>query len=224
MTNSVEKIIRPVKIIESAKNELSSIKGVCKVVPLDTIDIERINNLETLDEQIGCKVIGKKYNFGVRKTLSCEVVLAFMVDKEYNWPVNTVKLFHKGKMIGEDTQDQSVIAKFSECKDSLIMGNIIFYDREVLRISDQNDPICMVITEQPCPKLNSLRGVSNAVIGIPSSYTHDYLQLKITEDKKQMLGSFLVGFDIDQRVLSLCPTTDVHSNIDIKDRKCQLPL
>lgn len=101
---------------------------------------------------------------------------------------------------------------------------IIFYDREVLKISDQNDPICMVITEQPCPKLNSLRDVSNAVIGIPSSYTHDYLQLKIQENKEKMLGSFLVGFDIDQRVLSLNSTTEAQVSIDIKDRKCQLPL
>lgn len=48
MANSVKKIIQFAKIIDSAKNELSSIRGVCKVVPLDTIDIERINNFETL--------------------------------------------------------------------------------------------------------------------------------------------------------------------------------
>jgi hypothetical protein len=74
-------------------------------------------------------------------------------------------------------------------------------------------------------------GIYGTVIGIPSSYTHDYLQLKIGSDKKQMLGSFLVGLNIDKRASGVFSIDDnqINMNMDmkdtkIKDRKCQLPL
>ncbi|WP_321420324.1 hypothetical protein [uncultured Methanomethylovorans sp.] len=218
------KIIQRIKITESAKNGLESIKGVCKVISLDSRDIQKIKKLETLDEQMGCKMIGRKYNVGIKKVLSSDVVLSFMVNKEYEWPESTIKLFHKGKMIGEDTQDQTIIHKFNECNNSFVMGNIIFYDKEALRKSDIDDPIYMIVTEQPCPQLDPLWGISGAVIGIPSSYTHDYLQLKISADQKQMLGSFLVGFNIDKRTPTPFLIDDDQIDMDIKDRKCQLPL
>lgn len=137
-------------------------------------------------------------------------------------------------MIGEDTQDKNILKKFSECYDSYVMGNIIFYDREALRNSDIDNPISMIVTEQPCPQLDPLWGISDAVIGIPSSYTHDYLQL-ICADKKQMLGSFLVGFNIDKRASGFVSIDDGQINMNIKDmmntkdmrikdEKCQLPL
>ena len=152
-----------------------------------------------------------------------------MVDKEYDWPENTIQLFHKGKMIGEDTQDKNIIKKFTECNDSFVMGNIIFYDKEALRNSDIDNPISMIVTEQPCPQLDPLWGISDAVIGIPSSYTHDYLQVKICADQKQMLGSFLVGFNIDTIPdgVFLIDDNQVNMNMKdtkIKDEKCQLPL
>ncbi len=224
MTSSMGKMIQRIKIIESAKNELESVKGVCKVISLDTIDIGKIKKLERLDEQIGCKTIGRKYNVGIRRVLCSDVVLSFMVNKEYDWPLNTIKLFHKGKMIGEDTQDQTIINKFNECNDSFVMGNIIFYDKEALRKSDIDDPIYMIVTEQPCPQLEPILGIYGTVIGIPSSYTHDYLQLKIGSDQKQMLGSFLVGFNIDKRASAPFSIDDNQIDMNIKDRKCQLPL
>lgn len=229
MTNSMVKIIQRIKITESAKKELGAIKGVCQVIPLDSVDIRKIKKLESLDEQIGCKMIGRKYNVGIRKVLSSDVVLSLMVDKEYDWPENTIQLFHKGKMIGEDTQDENIIKKFTECNDSFVMGNIIFYDKEALRNSDIDNPISMIVTEQPCPQLDPLWGISDAVIGIPSSYTHDYLQVKICADQKQMLGSFLVGFNIDRISdgVFLIDDNQVNMNMKdtkIKDEKCQLPL
>jgi hypothetical protein len=146
MTSSMGKMIQRIKIIESAKNELESVKDVCKVISLDTIDIGKIKKLERLDEQIGCKTIGRKYNVGIRRVLCSDVVLSFMVNKEHDWPLNTIKLFHKGKMIGEDTQDQTIINKFNECNDSFVIGNIIFYDKEALRKNDIDDPIYMIVT------------------------------------------------------------------------------
>ena len=224
MTKSVEKTIQPAKIIESAKNELESIKGVCRVISLDLIDIQRIHKLEKLDEQTGSKAFGKKYNFGIQKVLFSDVVLSFMVNKEYDWPVNTIKLFRGEKMIGEDTQDQSVIKKLSECNDSLIIGNIIFYDKETLKNNDRNGPIYMIVTEQPCPQLDPLWSVYDAIMGIPSSYTHEYLLRKICGDQKQMLGSFLVGFNIHQRVTTIHSINDLQLSTNIKNRKCQPPL
>lgn len=224
MITPITKISQQMKVIESAKDQLESIKGVCEVISLDTTDILKIKRLERLDEQISCKIVGRKYNVGIRRVLSSDVVLSFVVNKEYDWPVNTIKLFHKGKMIGEDTQDHNIIRQFSERSDSFVMGNIIFYDREALKNSDMDDPICMIVTEQPCPQLDPLWGISDAVIGIPSGYTHDYLQLKTCTDQKQMLGSFLVGFNINKRASVLFSVDDNQISMDIKDRKCQLPL
>jgi hypothetical protein len=224
MITPMTKISQQMKIIESAKDQLGSIKGVCGVIPLDTADILKIKRLERMDEQIGCKMIGRKYNVGTRRVLSSDVVLSFVVNKEYDWPVNTIKLFHNGKIIGEDTQDENILNQFSECNDSFVMGNYIFYDREALKNSDMDDPICMIVTEQPCPHLDPFCGIFDAVIGIPSGYTHDYLQLKMCADQKQMLGSFLVGFNIDKRASVLFSIDDYPISINIKNRKCQLPL
>lgn len=224
MLSPLTKTSQQMKIIESAKDQLGCIKGVCEVISLEAIDIVNIKKLERLDEQIGCKMIGRKYNVGIRKVLSSDVVLSFVVNKEYDWPLNTIKIYHKGKMIGEDSQDQNVIKQFSERNDSFVMGNIIFYDRESLKNSDTDDPACMIVTEQPCPQLSPFRGISDAVIGIPSSYTHDYLQLKIYADQKHMLGSFLVGFNIDQKASGSLPIEDMHFSRNQKGMSCQLPL
>lgn len=224
MIHSVTKTNQQIKVIESAKDQLGSIKGVCDVIYLDAIDIVKIKRLEILDEQMGCKMIGRKYNAGIRRVLSSDVVLSFLVDKGYDWPVNTIKVYHKGKMIGEDSQDQHVIKQYSERNDSFVMGNIIFYDKESLKNSYTDDPVCMIVIEQPCPMLETLWGISDAVIGIPSSYTHDYLQLKIHADKKQMLGSFLAGFNIDQKAFALSPIDGTHIYHSQKGVWCQLPL
>jgi hypothetical protein len=147
-----------------------------------------------------------------------------MVNNEYDWPVNTIKFFHKGKMIGEDTQDKNIIKKFSERNDSFVMGNFIFYDKEALKNSNMDDPICMFIIELQCPQLDAIKGISEAVMGIPSRYTHNYLQLKICTDQKQILGSFLVGFNIDKMASAFLLRDDNYINANNKDEKCQLPL
>jgi hypothetical protein len=82
----------------------------------------------------------------------------------------------------------------------------------------------MFITEQPCPRLDALGGISDAVMGIPSRYTHEYLQLKICGNQKQMLGSFLVGFNIDKIASVPFSIDDDQVSMSTKDRKCQLPL
>jgi hypothetical protein len=213
-----------IKIIEAAKDQLRSMKGVCEVISLNKKDIMNIKSLERLDEQIGCKMVGRKYNTGIRKVLSSDVILSFMVNNEYDWPVNTIKFFHKGKMIGEDTQDKNIIKKFSERNDSFVMGNFIFYDKEALKNSNMDDPICMFIIELQCPQLDAIKGISEAVMGIPSRYTHNYLQLKICTDQKQILGSFLVGFNIDKMASAFLLRDDNYINANNKDEKCQLPL
>lgn len=224
MIAPMTKISQQTSIIQSVKKELRSVKGVCRVISLDTADLDQIKELEILDEQIGCKMIGRKHNAGIRKALCSDVVLSLMVNKEYDWPVNTIKLYHKGKIIGEDIQDHNTINEFSGHADSFIMGNIIFYDKESVRNSNINDPICMFVTEQSCPRLDTLGGISDAVMGIPSRYTHDYLQLKIARDQKDILGSFLVGFNIDKRVSLPFSIDDGRISTNIIDRKCQLPL
>ncbi|OPY19728.1 MAG: hypothetical protein A4E24_01540 [Methanomethylovorans sp. PtaU1.Bin093] len=224
MTTPMAKISQQTRMIESAKKELISVKGVCRVISLDTADLENIRKLEILDEQNGCRVIGRKHNAGIRRALCSDVVLSLMVNKEYDWPINTIKLYHKGKMIGEDIQDHNTINDFSEHADPFIMGNIVFYDKESVRNSNIDDPICMFITAQPCPRLDALGGISDAVMAIPSRYTHEYLQLKICGDQKQMLGSFLVGFNIDKRASAPFSIDDDQISMSIKDRKCQLPL
>ncbi|WP_367343581.1 hypothetical protein [Methanomethylovorans sp.] len=224
MTETIAKMSQLTRMIETAKRELISVKGVCRVIPLDTADLDKIKELELLDEQIGSKMIGQKHNVGMKRALCSDVVLSLMVNKEYDWPVNTIKMYHKGKMIGEDIQGPNTINELSGDADPFIMGNIVFYDKGSVRNSNMDDPICMFVTEQPCPRLDALEGISDAVMGIPSRYTHDFLQLKIAKDQKEILGSFLVGFNINTRASVPFSVGGDQISMSIKDRKCQLPL
>jgi hypothetical protein len=105
---------------------------------------------------------------------------------------------HHDRLVGEDLDDQCKLNELTNCKDNLIIGNIVIYDKDLLRsIDSKNDPLLVVLPPKPCPEVEELSHICNVVLASPSPPTDEYLKQKMGLEQVHGTGTFILGFDFE---------------------------
>lgn len=162
--------------MDGVRTELLCSKGISSVLFLDETDRNKILKLEKEDEQKGLVLCGKKSNVGIRQVLSCDLMLCFLTNSEFQWPKNNVKLMHGGKLIGKDVLDPVELQEYLDDPKYRVLGNIVILNKEFLNIRSSTDPIDMVINAHPFPSIEAVYGISEAIIASPSVASDKYIR------------------------------------------------
>lgn len=187
------------KIIEQVLEKLGQVKGVGATTLLSSEDREIIRKMEEKADQMTLMGLGRGDNQGVKKVLDMDVLVSFFTDMDYEWPCGpNVILKHKDKKVGEDTEDAERLKEVEKSSDSLVIGNIIIYDKGVLmEANSSKEPLVVVLPPKECESVGCIEGVGDAILASPSSPTDEYIKERMYEKNEFGSGTFLLGFDFE---------------------------
>lgn len=181
--------------------ELDSTKGIEQILFLNAVDRMNIIKLEKKDEKVKSVLFGKKKNLGVKQVLDCDVMIAFMTNKEFEWPANNIKLMHGDQIIGGDVTDPVKLQEYQEHSGYCVLGNIVIALDKFVKIRSCADSVCMVVNPKPFPYIEHIPGISDALMASPSMFADEYIRSRAQiRDKKYCVGSFLLGFNIKNHI------------------------
>lgn len=189
------------KITEQVLEKLGQVKGVGATKLLSSEDRETIRKMEEKADQMTLMGLGRGDNQGVKKVLDMDVLVSFLTDMDYEWPCGpNVILKHKDKKVGEDTEDAERLKEVEKSSDSLVIGNIIIYDKEILmEANSSKEPLVVVLPPKECEPVGCIEGVSDAILASPSTPTDEYIKEKMCETNECGSGTFLLGFDFENK-------------------------
>ncbi|UGV41501.1 hypothetical protein J7W08_04215 [Methanococcoides orientis] len=187
--------------MDKVRIKLNSTRGIDQIVLLNNVDRRKIIELEGEDEKVKSVLFGKKNNLGVKQVLDCDVMMAFMTNKEFGWPANNIKLMHGDKIIGGDVTDPVKLQEYQEHSGYCVFGNIVVELDKLVKKGDSADSICMVVNPKPFPHIGHIPGISDALMASPSRFTDEYIRSRLhPNSKEQCIGSFLLGFNIKNHI------------------------
>ena len=185
-------------IAKKAIEMLHDTKGIEKAILLDTEDIKTIMKLEKKDEQMNSLCLGKKHNIGVKKALGANILLAFVTNRDYDWPTDNLKIMYQGEIIGKDISDAEEIEKYINSSDHCVFGNIVVNFRKMKDLRNTTEPPLMIISEKTWDEAQNMDFVSEALIASPSRLTDGYIKSKIPCGR-EYIGTFLVGLNLEKK-------------------------
>ena len=155
------------EIIERVRQRLKEIKGVGETYVLLEEDRENIKELEKKADEMTLMGLGRGDNRGVKEVLKKDVVIPFTTSMDYVWPAcPNVVLMHHDRVVGEDMDDECKLNELKSCRDNLVIGNIVIYDKELLKsIDPKNDPLIVVLPPKPCAEVDELPHLCNVAPG-----------------------------------------------------------
>jgi hypothetical protein len=194
-------IMRNNNIIDSVIASIKEIKGIGETYVLTDLDREVVMDFERKADKMTLMGLGIGDNKGVKQVLGNDVLLSFTTDMDYEWPpAPNVILMHNGCVVGEDTDDESRLEELSKCDDHLVIGNIVLFDKSVLKTMDGlRNPLVVVLPPKPCSHIECIPNVCNAHLASPSPPSDEYLKEMIGFEQTKGTGTFLLGFDFDCR-------------------------
>lgn len=186
-------------IIENVKNCIISMKGVGTTLLLNEEDRGTIRELEKKADEMTLMGLGRGDNKGVKAVLNTDVIFAFTTNMDFKWPEGpNVILMHDECIVGQDLDDETKLEEMKNCKDKLVIGNIVIHDTSILKKMDgKNDPLIVVLPPKPCEEVECVDKVCNVVLASPSPPTDEYLKERIGLENIHGTGTFLLGFDFD---------------------------
>jgi hypothetical protein len=187
------------EIIERVRQRLKEIKGVGETYVLLEEDRDNIKELEKKADEMTLMGLGRGDNRGIKEVLTKDVVIPFTTSMDYVWPCcPNVVLMHHDRVVGEDMDDECKLNELKNCKDNLIIGNIVIYDKDLLRSIDaKNDPLIVVLPPKPCAEVDELPHICNVALASPSPPTDEYLKQKMGLPQSHGTGTFILGFDFE---------------------------
>jgi hypothetical protein len=187
------------EIIEKVRQRLKEIQGVGETYVLLEEDREIIKELEKKADEMTLMGIGRGDNRGIKEVLKKDVVIPFTTSMDYVWPCcPNVVLMHHDRVVGEDMDDEHKLNELKHCKDNLIIGNIVIYDKDLLRsIDPKNDPLIVVLPPKPCVEVEELPHICNVALASPSPPTDEYLKQRMGFPQSHGTGTFILGFDFE---------------------------
>lgn len=183
-------------IAQKAINILQGTKGIEKAFLLDKSDVKNIMTFEEKDERMNSLYFGKKRNLGVKQALMADILIAFVTNRDYNWPKDNLKIMYQGEIIGKDISSSADIEKYMNSNDHCVFGNIVINFRKMMDLKNTNEPPLMIINAKPCKEIESMGFISKALIASPSRLTDNYIKSKIPCKNNLHIGSFLVGLKL----------------------------
>ncbi|WP_319508738.1 hypothetical protein [uncultured Methanolobus sp.] len=187
-------------IAEKAINMLCDTKGIDKAFLLDKNDIEKIIEFEEKDEQMNSLYFGQKHNIGVKQALMADVLIAFVTNKEYEWPKDNLKIIHQGEIIGRDISNSTEIKRYMNSNDHCVFGNIVINFRKMKELKHTNEKPLMIINSNHWTEIEKIDLVSEALIASPSRLTDNYIKSKHSSRDDLHIGTFLVGLKLIEKV------------------------
>lgn len=184
-------------IAEKAIDMLLVTKGVEKAFLLDEYDTMKIRQLEEQDEVTSSLYFGKKRNLGVKQALRADILLAFVTNKEYEWPRNNLKVMYGEEVIGMAINNPAEIDIYQNSNEYYVLGNIAVDCRKIRELSMKSEPPVMVISGTPWNEIECMDFVYEAVIASPSRMTDEYLKSKLPSTNELHIGTFLLGLDLE---------------------------
>ncbi len=186
-------------ILEHIGDRLGSMEGIQIFFFLDNDDVQKIQKLELKDEVQGSRMFGTKKNIGVRQVLECDLSIAFLTNRNFEWPVNTMKLMQGDNVIGKDVTDPVELKVYKKDPDYYVLGNIVLYYNKFLKLRSGDMPLNVVINPKRFPEMEGIPYINNVVLGIPSPLTDNFVRVKAkarNKDPEGCIGSFLLGLNI----------------------------
>jgi hypothetical protein len=189
------------KITEKVLEKLGQVKGVGATTLLSSEERETIRKMEEKADQMTLMGLGRGDNQGAKKVLDMDVLVSFLTDMDYEWPCSpNVILKHKDKKVGEDTENTERIKEVEKSADSLVIGNIIIYDKGVLmEANSSKEPLVVILPPKQCESVSCIEGISDAILASPSPPTDEYLKERMCEKNERGSGTFLLGFDFENK-------------------------
>jgi hypothetical protein len=183
--------------VNQVKEALSQIKGVGYSIVLTEEDRNKISEMEAKADEMTLMGIGRGDNKGVKEVLKSDILLAFTTNMDYVWPpLPNVILMQHDKVVGEDV-DEEKLQELAACKDNLIIGNIVLYDKGVLSsVNGKREPLVVVLPAKDCHEIEGLSCVAKARLASPSSPTDEYLKERMCQSNECGTGTFLLGCDV----------------------------
>ncbi|WP_135611818.1 hypothetical protein [Methanococcoides sp. AM1] len=189
--------------MDKVRIKLNSTRGIEQIVLLNNTDRMKVIELEGEDEKVKSILFGKKNNLGVKQVLDCDVMVAFLTNKEFGWPANNIKLMHGDKIIGGDVTDPVKLQEYQEHSGYCVFGNIVVELDKLVKKGSSADSICMVVNPKPFPHISHIPGISDALMASPSRFTDEYIRSRLQPNsKKDCIGSFLLGFNIKNHIFA----------------------
>ncbi len=189
------------EILEQVSSRLNSMEGIQMFFFLNNDDLRNIREMELKDEAQGSQMFGAKRNIGVRKVLESDLSIAFLTNRHFEWPVDTMKLMLGNRVIGKDVTDPEELKIYRNDPDYYVLGNIVLYYSKFLKLRSDDMPMNMVINPKRFPEMECIPNINNAVMGIPSLFTDEFVREKAigeNKDLKSCIGSFLLGLNIER--------------------------
>lgn len=186
-------------IVENVVSKIKGVRGVHQVLILTEEDKRKVSELEGQAEQKVMMGLGLGDNRGIKEALKRDVVIAFVTDADYVWPLGpSVVLECKGEVIGEEVSDPKKLEEFRKSRDVIIMGSFVLYKSKIPKPPPMaKESLLVVFPPKPCPQVENVPGACNAVVGSPSPPASIYLKGRMGANMEDpRLGTVLVGFDL----------------------------
>ncbi len=185
------------EIIEDVQCKIKAIKGVEDTYIITEKDREKILALEKEAEGAVLMGLGIGDNRGIKEVFNRQLIIAFTTNMEYVWPEGSnVVLMQYGEKVGEDIYDPEKLEECKKCKDMMVMGNLVLYRNAVPKPKDaKKEPLTVVLPPQKCPEVECASGVTNVVLGSPSTPTDEYIREQMGLQVEKGQGTFIIGLD-----------------------------
>ena len=183
-------------IAKKAIKLLHITKGVENTFLLNEYDMKQIMKLEEKDEQMNSLGFGKKHNIGVKQALRADILIAFLTNKDYDWPKDNLRIIHQGEIIGRDVSDLAEINRYKNSDEHCVFGNIVINHQKMKKFRNTSEAPVMEISAKSWKELENMNFISEALIASPSRLTDNYIKSKIASENKIHVGSFLLGLNL----------------------------
>lgn len=190
-------------IVKKVLSKINAIKGVRQALVLTEEDRRKVKELEEEAETHVMMGLGYGENQGIKTALQREVVIAFVTDNNYVWPLGpNLILKWKGRVIGEELTEPQKIEELKNKENVVLMGNFALYKDRMPKASDMvKEPSTVIFPPKPCSEIKETQDVCDAVQASPCAPTDTYLKKRMSANLGDpRLGTFIIGFNLSKTV------------------------
>ena len=122
---------------------LKKVKGIVDVSPLLEKDSQEALGIEEDAEKRSLMGMGKVINVGVREVLTCDLIYVALTDMDFEWGCPSLILKKGEEVVGEEVQDDEVIASLSKKENVWFMHkNFVIYKDRIAFPQDIMKKLC----------------------------------------------------------------------------------
>ena len=188
--------------LEEVLKSLRECRGVLAMKVLSERDKEKILDVESEVEEKTVFGMCKSLNKGVRGSLQREFTVAMVIQTSaFEYPHHPyMSMICGDQVVGELVNDEKRIEKLKKNPTNLFLWkNFVVYIRKLPRDPEERKKMRVVYLPREPIQLRGLQHLRNSVFGTPSTEGDTLIKSMLCiESKESVLGTCLVGFDIEE--------------------------